>query len=773
MRVNLNKTKLAWFRSRRFIFALRIALSLLPLLLILPDALGVRSYEAVAFLDQRLYDWRLRFFNPPPKHDERIVIVDIDDKSLKELGRWPWHRDVLAQLLKELADRQHAAAIGFDVVFAEPEKDQSLKTVEEWLHTAGPRLPPAQLDALRKLMDHDAILARAMQDRPVVLGYYFSTEVHGSRTGELPPPLSVSSSGATRTFPGIHSMEGYSAPLKTFTQSALSSGFINAIADSDGVLRSVPIVARRGAADGKEQYYPSLTLALLMAAMHIEQINLAPVDSRQTSGHAVLAGLDLLQGGSRLRIPTDTTGNVLVPYRSAGGPEAGRFTYVSALDVVQGKLTAGQLDGRIVLVGTTVPGLRDLRSTPVNEVYPGVEVHASVLADMLDGQFIHTPDYARGYSVLVLIVAVAILLFILPKVSLLGSLGVLLGIMAAVIGLNSWLYVKAGLALPLARSLLVLFFTHLLYTLFGYFTELRTKSKLVELFGHYVPADLVARMASQPEAYSMDAQSRELTVMFCDVRNFTGLAETMEPVQLQNLLNDLFNRMSQVIAAHMGTIDKYIGDCVMVFWGAPVNDPQHAMHAIQTADGILSMLQQFNHEQMAQGLPEIRVGIGINSGVVSVGDMGSSLRRNYTVIGDAVNLAARLESLCKLYGVQILAGPHTVELNPQVHWQWVDKARVTGKSVALDIYQPRLDYAGREEEVLEAQLWSAFREAFLQQDWSQADKLLMQLIDLQPDQALYHVYRLRVEALALHTPGEWDGTWTQLHKDVVDVQYLA
>jgi adenylate cyclase len=294
---------------------------------------------------------------------------------------------------------------------------------------------------------------------------------------------------------------------------------------------------------------------------------------------------------------------------------------------------------------------------------------------------------------------------------------------------------------------------------YGYFVESRSKRNLAHLFGTYVPPELVDEMVKDPEAYSMAAANKELTVMFCDMRGFTKMSETMEPLQLQELLNSVFNRLTDTIRGNRGTIDKYMGDCVMAFWGAPVDIPNHAELAVKTAMEMANTVRKINEEHRAKGIPEIGVGIGLNTGTMCVGDMGSELRRAYTVIGDSVNLGSRLEGLSKVYGVDIVVSETTRKLTGEFAWQELDRVRVKGKEQAVAIYWPvapadRLEKPQQEE----LRTWAAFLKSYRAQEWDQCDVHLLNLQRLNPKKYLYELYSERVASMRLLPfDPEWDG----------------
>jgi adenylate cyclase len=432
---------------------------------------------------------------------------------------------------------------------------------------------------------------------------------------------------------------------------------------------------------------------------------------------------------------------------------------VSAVDVLQGQVAPHALQGRIVLVGTTAPGLLDLRNTPVGQAYPGVEVHANLIAGMLDGRWLQRPDYAEGLELLQLLLIGVVLAVALPLISATASLLVAAVAGAAAAAVNSWFFQAHGLVLPLASVLVLVAVLLLMNMSYGYLSESRSRRRLATLFGHYVPRELVREMYRDPEHYSMQAQSRRLTVMFCDMRGFTTLSETLQPAALQQLLNKVFSRLTQRIQNQRGTIDKYMGDCVMAFWGAPVASAQHAAQAVQAALDMSAEVVDINTEQQRQGLPTIGVGIGLSTGDMMVGDMGSDIRRSYTVIGDAVNLGARLEGLSRVYGVDIIASHATREAAPDFLWMELDRVRVKGREQAETIYTPwgALAQASDHDRHRVAR-WHQFLALWRQQDWAGAEAALGQLQAENEKNALYLLYAQRLISVRYkNVPVDWDG----------------
>jgi len=729
--------------------------TLLPVVFALLHAVGVVRLDVLQRLDDIIYDARLRATSPKTL-DTRIVIVDIDEKSLAEVGRWPWGRNKLAQLTNELFERQKIGLLGFDVVFAEPDESSGLARLNELARNELKDQSgfAERLRQLQPALDFDGAFAKAIEKRPVVLGYYFTSDRDGHTSGILPQPVLTKESLQGRPIKAT-SWNGFGANIDVLAKAAPTAGYFNSVTDGDGVVRSLPLLA-----EFQGQYYESIALAMFRALTGAPTV--APGFSNEKFLSRSYQGLDrvlLKLGDKSLAIPVDDKMATLVPFRGPGGVNGGSFRYISAADVLAKRLPEGSLKGAIILVGTTAPGLLDLRVTPMGAVYPGVETHANVISGFLDGDVLVRPDYAVGYEVVMLVLAGLLLAVGLPLLSAPRAVALSVAVVTVLAGINSWLYLSYGLVLPLASALVMAVTAFGLNMSYGYFVESRSKRELAHLFGTYVPPELVDEMVKDPDAYSMKATSRELTVMFCDMRGFTKMSESMEPVQLQELLTGVFSKLTTLIRANRGTIDKYMGDCVMAFWGAPVETSEHAHLAVKSAMEMANAVRDINLDHRTKGLPEIGIGIGLNTGTMCVGDMGSNIRRSYTVIGDAVNLGSRLEGLSKAYGVDIVVSESTRKLAPNFAWQELDLVRVKGKDLAVAIFWPVAPTERMTPDTSdELKTWAHFLKAYRAQNWDQADVHLINLVRMNVKKYLYQLYSDRVASMRTlpFDPG-WDG----------------
>ncbi len=727
--------------------AVPIAIGVAMLLVFLLHAAKVVNIPLIQHIEAISYDARLRL-TMPKTLDRRIVIVDIDEKSLAEEGRWPWGRDKLATMLDRLFDQYHATVVGFDVVFAEKDESSGLKVLEQLSQEDLKNIPQfqASLTQLRPQLDHDSIFAQKLASRPVVLGYYF-TNNEDRVSGQLPVATFPSGSfkGSNTAFVGA---TGYGANLPEFQKAAHSAGHFNPLTDFDGVARRVPMLMEyRGA------FYESLSLAMFRTLSGNSAIQAVFEEGAGNIGDS----LEWLRVG-KLKVPVDENISALVPYRG----KQGSFPYISATDVLHGRISAQELGGAIVLVGTTAPGLMDLRSTPVGAVYPGVEVHANLIAGMLDRNIKQKPAFIMGAEITEMLLLGLLLAFTLPLLSPVKASLTTLAALILVIGINLALWQSANMVMPLAAAMLMIIVLFMLSMSYGFFVESRAKRQITGLFGQYVPPELVDEMSENPGNFTMEGESREMTVLFSDVRGFTTISEGLSPKELSRMMNEYMTPMTHIIHKHRGTIDKYIGDAIMAFWGAPLADPEHSRHALIAAMEMQQALTTLREQFKTKGWPEIRIGVGINTGTMSVGNMGSEFRMAYTVMGDAVNLASRLESITKQYGVGIIVGENTQKSVPDVVFRELDRVRVKGKDEPVAIYEP-LGATGQVDKTTldELKLFQQVLKLYRAQDWDLAEMQLLNLQKASPECTLYRLYLERISYFRNHPPGvEWDGAFT-------------
>lgn len=680
--------------------------------------------------------------------DERIVIADINEDSLKEFGQWPWNRHTLAQLINTLFDHYQIKVLGFDMVFAESAGDDFIDVYNE-INTKT-NVSKKTKQALAKQANQDEIFAQSLKGKNVTSGIFFN-QGKGSPLNTLPNAI-TQIDAATHLALILPKPKNYTANISLIQQASLGAGFFdNPIVDKDGVFRRVPLLQSY-----QGLLYPSLALSVAQQAL-----NHAPLDIQLLEQGEYLA-IESVQLGNRL-IPTDAQGAVHVPFR---GPE-GSYPYISVKDILLTTTERNKLKNKIILLGTSAPGLLDLRATPVDESMPGVEVHANIIAGILDQSIAQEPAYLYGAMFLLSILLGLILLiaphFLAPIFTL-----VLCGVLAAInVYGNFYLYAQ-GLIFPLASPLLMILSFFIFHMSWGFFIESKQKRAITRLFGQYVPPQLVDEMAKQPESIRLEGENKELSVLFADVRNFTTISERLSPTKLTHLMNQLLTPMTQAIYAQLGTVDKYMGDAIMAFWGAPLEEKQHAHKAIFAALDMQKKIIKLNSQLTNQGLSSIVIGIGINSGFMNVGNMGSEFRMAYTVMGDAVNLGSRLEGLSKVYGAKIVVSEFTKQAAPEFLYRPLDKVRVKGKSQPIAIYEP-LDLKSQAniEDTKNAVLLEQAFVHYAQMQWSSALEVLQQLqaqnrIEYE---TIIGLYMQRIEHFQEQPPEEgWDGVYTFTNK---------
>ncbi len=696
-------------------------------------AAGMIDLGVLRTLEYFAYDTRLRL-TVPETVDERVVIVDVDEKSLAVEGRWPWPRDRMARLVDALFDEYGIGVVGFDMVFAEQERHAAFENLEGVLRSGGQGALADQVASLTPRTD--ARFAESLEGRPVALGYYFSGNANS--TGQLPEPYLPAEIAETMAIPAPRA-NGYGANLPVLQDAARRGGFFdNPLSDEDGVFRRAPTLQSY-----QGSLYESLSLAVVQ--LHLDQ----PLSIGDNN--------ERLYAGDRT-VPLDQNMAAFVPYR--GGQ--GSFPYVSASDVLNGSVPdPAVLRDAIVLVGTTAPGLYDLRNTPLQKVYPGVEVHANLISGILDGRFLNKPAYMRGAELVAGVLLATSLAVAFPLLGAIG--GAVLGgaALLLVVGLNLYLWVQHDLVASVAPAVLMILLLFLFNVAYGFIMESRSRRALARRFGQYVPPELVEEMSNNPDQYSMKGDRREMSVLFSDVRGFSQLAENMDPEQLSALMNELLTALTRVIHDHRGTIDKYMGDAVMAFWGAPLRDPHHAAGAVMAALRMVDAVKRVTGDFQARGWPGISMGIGINSGPMNVGDMGSEFRMAYTVLGDAVNVGSRLEGLTRVYGVDIVVSESTVGEAPDFAYRLLDRVRVKGRDTPLDIYEPLGPAAEvTENRRAEADLFTRGVELYRGRRWQEAERAFRSLIDGYGDRSLYRLYLDRIRHFIAEPPPEaWDGVF--------------
>ena len=731
--------------------SIRYALSLALTAVFLLHVGGILPFPFLDTLENLAYDTRLKLMLAESQ-DKQVVIIDIDENSLAEIGHWPWNRDVMANINDNLFDHYRIKTIGFDIVFAEADEDEGEKLLQRMADGPLSDNSTFQHEYTKALnaLKRDNIFAKSLENRKTILGFVMDTDTH---KGMLPEPVAILDSSLTGRIP-FNKPDGYTANLEILQTSAFSGGFFdNTMLDDDGVYRRVPLLQ-----EYEGTLHESLALALTRASLGSPALELI-VESNPDNRNELF--LEWLKIGD-IVIPVDEHAGVLIPYQG----RQKSFTYISAINVLNKSTPIEDLKGKIVLFGASAPGLLDLRTTPIQAAFPGVEIHANIIQGILDQSVMHQPGYTTGFEFILLFVLGLILTFLLPLLSPLWGLLVSAALLFLLISGNLSIWSTYQLVLPVATSVLLVIVLFTLHMTYGFFVETRGKRQLAHLFGQYVPPELVDEMCIKMKQINLDGEIRDMSVLFSDVRNFTTISESMEPKQLTQLINGFLTPITEVIHHQRGTIDKYMGDSVMAFWGAPLEDPQHALHALTAAMEMIQRINELKLDFDARGWPEIKIGVGVNSGEMNVGNKGSEFRVDYTVLGDAVNLGSRLEGLTKVYGVDIIVGENTRHAVPEFEFRELDRVRVKGKNKPVAIYEPLglIDSIDRSVR-MDLRRFHLGLKHYRTRRWDDAEQAIFTLSRADPQTKVYQIYLDRIIQFRKQPPpDDWDGSYTHTNK---------
>jgi adenylate cyclase len=619
--------------ARRFGFARLLALGLLIAL----AGLRIADPPPLEELRVRVFDL-FQVLHPRAALERPVVIVDIDEKSLKTFGQWPWPRTRIADLITRLT-QMGALVIAFDIVFAEPDRMSPSVAAEAFRG-----LDDATREKLRTLPSNDSVFADALRHSRVVLGESglpFAVAPSGAKS----PPVGIATLGDDPR-PYLLNFPGLLRNVPALEQAATGRGLFTIRVERDGIVRRVPMVMQ-----AQGTILPSLTLEMLRVVAGTNTLLIKTDDAGIRS--VAVPGFE---------IPTNRNGQLWINFAPHDPAR-----YVSAADVLAGDIAPDRIARRLVLIGTSAVGLLDSKTTPVDPVMPGVEVHAQVLESALTGSLLSTPNYAIGAELCAAILLGAAIIWLAPILNPLVLLGFGALIIASTIGASWYLYLQDRLLLDFTYPLLSSLLVYLTLMFSNYFSEQAQRRRIRSAFGQYLSPTLVEQLAQSPEKLVLGGEKRDMTIMFSDVRGFTTISELYkdDPQGLTSLMNRFLTPLTNAIIDRKGTIDKYMGDAIMAFWNAPLDDASHEINACEAALDMQDRIVKLNHdrEQEAQssGKPfiSLQVGVGLNTGFCVVGNMGSDLRFDYSVLGDSVNLASRLEGQSKTYGLPIIAGSKT------------------------------------------------------------------------------------------------------------------
>jgi len=735
-------------------------------LLVLAGAVALRVAEP--FLVERgqlvVFDMYQRWKPRSYDKDAAVRIADIDDETLSRLGQWPWPRTMVAELVDKLTG-MGAAVIAFDIVFAEPDRTSPRQVLPLWPPT--PEVE-ALIQARDRLPDHDAVLADAIGASNVVLGFVLS-EAAGGRKPKVGGTVAW---GGDDPMPWIPVFRGAISNLPQLEAKAAGNGSFNMAPGLDGLVRRVPLVVRQGDRRDETQVYTSLAVEALRVAQGARTVIGKASGASGEASFGEDTGINQMRVGQFI-VPTDRNGSLPVYYTGHR-----KERYVPVWKIMDGSVDPKEIEGRIVFIGTSAAGLMDLRSSPLDLVLPGVEVHVEAVEQIMADEFLRRPDWVTGTEVVALVVLGLAMVVLLPFAGALGCATIGAVAIAAACGSSWYAFSEHKLLIdPLFPSIAALA-VYMTGSLLSYLQAERQRQQIRSAFSQYMSPAFVEELARNPEKLKLGGETKTMSILFCDVRGFTTISEEFKtnPQGLTELMNRLLTPLTAVIMDEAGTIDKYMGDAIMAFWNAPLDVPDHAARAIKASIGMFEAMRLLNVERKreaeAAGKPfkELNIGVGINTGACVVGNMGSEQRFGYTVLGDAVNLASRLEGQSKSYGVGIVIGQETAfAVKDQFALLQLDLLAVKGKTEGVRIYTAlgRNSMAADPKFKRNAGLHAAMLMNYTAQDWDAAEQDIASLrgafggaLD-----EYYDIFAERIGEYRLDPPGEgWDGVYRATSK---------
>jgi len=717
----------------------------------------VSTPDVIEAIQLKIFDV-FQDIKPRVFEDTPVIIVDLDDESLTKLGQWPWPRTQVAELLNKLT-AAGAAVIALDIVFAEDDRTSPQNILDVWPQT--PELESIRT-SLEKLPDHDVLLSETMSQSKIITGFGLTNTINDVI------PLSKSGFAIAGDDPKsfIPKFRGAVRNLPILEKAAAGNGSINMLSEYDGIIRRIPLVVRLN-----ELFYPALVLEALRVAQGASTHIIKSSGSSGEESFGENTGIVSIKTG-KFVIPTDEQGRMWL-YDT--GFQHSRF--FPAWKVFNGDFEETTFFGKIVLIGTSATGLKDIRSTPLNPVTAGVEVHAQLLEQILLGNYLHRPDWAPGAELVYLIVLGLLLIILMSFVGAMWC--AVIGCAAVSVALGASWYaftIEHLLVDPLMPSLATL----VIYLASSFINFLRTESEKNEVrnaFSHYMSPALVERLAKNPGQLKLGGESKYMTFLFTDIRGFTTISEGFEAEELTHFINLYLTPMTDIILKRNGTIDKYMGDAIMAFWNAPLDDADHIQNACEAALLMRDHLKIWNEEMQKDAstrgkkLPLIKIGIGVNSGDCCVGNLGSTQRFDYSVLGDDVNLASRLEGLSKNYGTDIIIGQNTKEKIQDFAAIELDLIKVKGKTQPVHIYS----LLGRNDLKTQALFQelenknNAMLNAYRNKKWDEVDQLVKECQNINLLQTeLEPYYNLYLDRVLGHRktppPVDWDGITVALTK---------
>ena len=709
------------------------------------QSIRLLAFDSLQKLAPRAYDIR-----------QPVRVVDIDDTSLEKLGQWPWPRTVMGSLIKKIGNAG-AASITTDIMYAEPDRTSLVR------YTNGLDGDKAQQVAalIGGPLDNDTAFAEVIKQYPVVLG----TVLINDGNPQKPTQKSGFAVAGDNPKPFLHGFTGVLRNLPALEAAASGLGATNWIPDHDGIIRRVPLMFRAG-----QSYVPSLAAESLRVAQGAGSYVLKSSNASGETAFGASTGLNHIKIG-QIEAPTDADGGIWPRFRHFD-----ERSYIPAWKVMSGEMDKDALNGDIVLIGISAPGLKDVRSTPLDAAVPGVELHVQMLEQLLENVRLTRPDYAPPLELVFTIVVSIIIAVLLPRMAASYSLGLVVAVLAGIFGFTWYAFTKQSLLIDPVNPALGVIVMFGACTAWTYRQTQNQRGEIRRAFGQYLSPDVVQQLIANPDKLALGGEEREMTIMFCDVRGFTGISETLDAQGLTRFINMLLTPLTGEILERRGTIDKYMGDAIMAFWNAPLPNEDHAKFAVEAGIAMANSMAHFNEiwkadcEAGGRVYKEVKIGVGLNTGIACVGNLGSDQRFDYSVIGDEVNIASRFEGLTKQYGVTMAIGERTAEMIADTGMSRleIDLVRVKGRNKPSRLFTLAETLQvpdGRIPELLGHH--EAFIEAYRSQRWDEAETHMhaAEAIGAPGLEKLYHIYADRIAEYRAEPPGnDWDGAYTATEK---------
>lgn len=710
------------------------------------DRLGLMVFDAYQTMSPRSYE------------DAAVRIVDIDEESVERIGQWPWPRTEIAKLTRTLSDAG-AAAIAFDIVFSEPDRSSPEQLAAQ---ISNEEQDAALIGSLLALPSNDSVLADSFALAPVVNGFFLLNEKRGD-------PINLPSGIAVLGSPPDADVSNYSGSIQSLPElreAASGLGSLSIVGDADGILRRAPLVFLH-----KDELVPSLSVEALRVAQGADSILVKTSDGSGETAGAPGAIVNLRVGD--FEVPTTAAGELWMHF-SDDIPDR----TIPAWKLIDGEMNAKDLqsavEGQIIFIGASATGLRDLVATPLSESVPGVTIHAQAAEQMILGQFLTRPDWARGLEFFLIILLGTMMAFLLPSAG--ASIGAAIGSIATVaVAGGSWLaFSQFQYLLDPTWPIVTLILVYVVQTVLSFRQEEQQRAYIHTAFDRYLSPEMVNQIAANPERLQLGGEEREMTVLFCDIRGFSRISEQYGPKEVINFLTGFLTPMCDILLESKATVDKFIGDAILAFWNAPLDDPDQFRNGARAALYMVDSLEQLNKDMPQKAgqvwPPDVQIGIGMNSGLCCVGNMGSEQRLSYSLIGDTVNIASRFEGLTKQYGVKIMVGSALAEQLEGFALLELDRVKVVGREAPDTIYALIGDERIYQETNYQAlqERHGQFLSLYRQQNWAEASQLLKDDASHYAKvglEKLVNVYQHRMDELAESSiPKDWDGVYEATQK---------